>query len=217
MKHNVVSLIDSQGVNSMNAKTRIVKAGLWAGLFIVMSCMIPMVSGVVPILEGFAGQAYARDARVTVFADTNQNGILDLTETGIAEVTVNLSDGQTGTTNVSGRYVFAINKGEAYTVTAIDPSGYILTTPNPVDIPAANNTEQVIFGYAPIITTTTLLPTTTTSIATTTTVLPTTTVEPTTTTVEPTTTTVEPTTTTVESTTTTVESTTTTVEPQLQP
>ena len=95
----------------MKTRTRILKAGLWAGLLLVMSCVIPMVSAVFPILEGFADQAYARDVKGTVFEDTNQNGIYEyLIEPGIGGVTITLSDGQTYTTNISGSYSFTINK-----------------------------------------------------------------------------------------------------------
>ncbi len=56
---------------------KIFKAGLWAGLLLVIFCVIPMVSAVFPVLEGFAGQAYAAKIGGRVFNDENKNGMID--------------------------------------------------------------------------------------------------------------------------------------------
>ena len=53
------------------------KAGLWAGLLLVIFCVIPMVSAVFPVLEGFAGQAYASKISGRVFDDENKDGLID--------------------------------------------------------------------------------------------------------------------------------------------
>ena len=91
----------------MKTKKRILKAGLWAGLLLVMSCVMPMVSAVFPVLEGFAGQAYAAKIDGTVFDDTNQDGLLDPGETGISGVTITLDDSTFTTTDGAGAYIFS--------------------------------------------------------------------------------------------------------------
>ena len=71
----------------MKTKGRIFKAVLWAGLFLVMSCVMPMVSAVLPVFDGYANQAFAGQIKGTVFNDTNQNGTQDAGELGIAYIT----------------------------------------------------------------------------------------------------------------------------------
>ena len=101
-------VINRQGVNRMKTKKRILKTGLWAGLLLVMSCVMPMVSAVFPVFEGFAGQAYASIIIGKAFNDTNQNGTLDPGETGLSGVNITLdTPPRLETTDALGDYAFA--------------------------------------------------------------------------------------------------------------
>jgi hypothetical protein len=73
-----------------------------------------------------------------VWNDTNQNGIQDAGEPGIAGVTVTLTGPggtQTTTTNANGGYLFTNLVPGSYTVTVSTPSGF---TPSPVNAPGSN-------------------------------------------------------------------------------
>jgi len=84
----------------------------------------------------------------TVYNDANQNGIQDSGETGYANATVTLDNGQSTTTDSNGNYTFSGLEAGTYIDTLTVPSGYNATTTNPVSVPLAANTTQN-FGIAP--------------------------------------------------------------------
>jgi uncharacterized repeat protein (TIGR01451 family) len=79
----------------------------------------------------------------TVFDDVSGDGVQQLSELGLAGVTVSLSDGQTTTTNSNGGYTFAVDQAGPVQVIEIDRSGYHSTTPNTVTVDVAAPTGQV--------------------------------------------------------------------------
>ena len=137
-------------------KSRILKAGLWAGLLMVMSCVIPMASTVFPILEGFADQAYAAVIRGTVFNDTNKNGTLENGEVGISGVTVTRDGSISSITDGAGDYTFTNVTNGNHTLSVADPAGYSLSSNNNPSTFNVQGNTTVNFGYEPITTTTTL-------------------------------------------------------------
>ena len=85
----------------------------------------------------------------TVFQDTDGDGVYDSDESAIAGTTVRLSNGDTVTSNVSGRYSFETEPG-SYTVQEFDPPGYTSTTPNTATITVlTGQTALVDFGDRP--------------------------------------------------------------------
>ena len=84
-----------------------------------------------------------------VFEDTNGDGVQNLGEAGIQDVTVTLDGSDTTTTNASGYYVFTTTVVGTHTVVETDPDGYFSTTPNTVTLTVALNWHyQVDFGDA---------------------------------------------------------------------
>lgn len=84
-----------------------------------------------------------------VFEDTNGNGVQNLGEAGIQDVTVTLDGSDTTTTDASGYYVFTTTVVGTHTVVETDPDGYSSTTPNTVTLSVAlNQGYQVDFGDA---------------------------------------------------------------------
>ena len=87
-----------------------------------------------------------------VFNDTNGNGIQDAGEVPISGVTVQLRNSAgtviaTATTNSSGAYNFSNLAAGQYTVTEIDPAGYISTTLNTVAVSLSAGTNATVhFG-----------------------------------------------------------------------
>ncbi|HMA77238.1 MAG TPA: SdrD B-like domain-containing protein [Candidatus Krumholzibacteriaceae bacterium] len=65
----------------------------------------------------------------TVFLDINEDGIRDVGEEGLANVTVRVSNGDSTVTNASGYYKFSLEPN-TYSVTETDPVGYLSTTVN---------------------------------------------------------------------------------------
>lgn len=79
----------------------------------------------------------------TVFLDTNMNGIFDVGEEGLPNVTIEVSNGDTTVTNARGYYRFSLEP-ELYAVMEKDPIGYVSTTVNKyVDIKIAADTTVV--------------------------------------------------------------------------
>ncbi len=87
-----------------------------------------------------------------VFHDANENGIQDVGETPLSGVTVQLRNNtgaviSTTTTNASGGYSFSNLTAGTYTVTEIDPAGYISTTLNNVAVNLSAGTNATVhFG-----------------------------------------------------------------------
>ena len=70
-----------------------------------------------------------------VYFDTNKNGVQDVGETqGIPGVTINLSEIGSTQTNDSGHYTFTNVPQGNYTVSALSPQGYKLTSPESVNV-----------------------------------------------------------------------------------
>ena len=87
----------------------------------------------------------------TVFEDLNGNGAHDADESGIAGVTVVLTDAAgtatSATTTADGGYVFTGVQPGAYTVTANDLTGYISTTPNTKSVSmTSGSSDTASFG-----------------------------------------------------------------------
>jgi hypothetical protein len=75
----------------------------------------------------------------TVFHDVSNYGTMDSTETGIEGVEVELTDTAETTidstsTNADGYYAFVITVTGPYSVSIVEPEGYLLTTTSPVGI-----------------------------------------------------------------------------------
>lgn len=92
-------------------------------------------------------------AEGTVYNDLNGDGVMDVAEPGIEGVTVTLTDSDdnvldTTATDAAGKYAFAVNETGPYTIGIIEPAGYLLTTPNPVDITVTDTDVQVNFGLS---------------------------------------------------------------------
>ena len=87
-----------------------------------------------------------------VFNDANGNGIQDASELAISGVTIQLRNNAgaviaTTTTNFSGAYIFSNLTAGTYTVTEIDPAGYISTTLNTVGVSLSAGTNATVhFG-----------------------------------------------------------------------
>jgi LPXTG-site transpeptidase (sortase) family protein len=87
-----------------------------------------------------------------VFNDANGNGIQDPGELPIGGVTIQLRNSTgtviaTTTTSASGAYTFSTLTAGTYTVTEIDPAGYISTTLNTVAVNLSAGTNAIIhFG-----------------------------------------------------------------------
>jgi hypothetical protein len=64
-----------------------------------------------------------------VFLDTNEDGIYDVGEDGLANVTIRVSSGDSTTTNANGYYRFSLEPN-IYSVQETDPVGYLSTTVN---------------------------------------------------------------------------------------
>ncbi|HHU6750597.1 TPA: SdrD B-like domain-containing protein, partial [Staphylococcus pseudintermedius] len=82
--------------------------------------------------SGFFKEEVTRQVGDKVWDDTNQNGIQDDNEPGIADVTVTLTDADgnvvdTRTTDTNGNYLFENVKPGEYTVTFETPEGYTPT------------------------------------------------------------------------------------------
>lgn len=85
----------------------------------------------------------------TIFVDTNRNGTQDGGETGYQGATVNLTGaGVDSTSSLSnGSYIFSNRSWGTYALNLVAPSGYDVTTPNPVNVNLNSNTV-VNFGIA---------------------------------------------------------------------
>ncbi len=85
----------------------------------------------------------------TVYEDTDGGGAFSAGDTPLAGVQIDLSDGQSTTTNVSGTYTFTGLLPGSYTVTEIDPSGYLSSG----DVQGANdNTITVTLQSGELVT-----------------------------------------------------------------
>lgn len=85
-----------------------------------------------------------------VFQDTDTDGEYDAPdEVGIPNVTVRLSSGDAVLTASDGQYVFETSPG-VYTVTELDPAGYVSTTSNTASVTASTGATVVQnFGDRP--------------------------------------------------------------------
>jgi prepilin-type N-terminal cleavage/methylation domain-containing protein len=85
-----------------------------------------------------------------VFEDANGDGVLDLGESGIENVVIRLSSGDSTRTDATGDYSFTVLPG-TYDVTEEDLAGYISTTVNNVTgvIVEVDSTVIVNFGDTP--------------------------------------------------------------------
>jgi len=88
----------------------------------------------------------------TVFEDVDGDGLWDVGEQGIANVTVTLDGTDNTTTDISGGYTFSVNTTGHHSVHETDPAGYFSTSPNVVflDDLEPGKSYQVDFGDAPI-------------------------------------------------------------------
>jgi uncharacterized repeat protein (TIGR01451 family) len=83
----------------------------------------------------------------TVFADADGDGLWDLDEVGLPDVTITLDGDATTTTDAFGRYTFGSLSDGLHTVVESDPTGYVSTTPNTVVVGVvAGASYQVNFG-----------------------------------------------------------------------
>ncbi|MFO7915002.1 MAG: SdrD B-like domain-containing protein [Candidatus Krumholzibacteriales bacterium] len=78
-----------------------------------------------------------------VFLDTNEDGVYNVGEDGLANVLITASSGETAVTNSSGHYRFSLEP-DIYSIIETDPVGYVSTTVNKyVDIKIAPDTTVV--------------------------------------------------------------------------
>ncbi len=87
----------------------------------------------------------------TVFHDVSNFGTMDSTETGVEGVEVELTDPpdtiiDSTFTNAGGYYAFVITVTGSYSVSIVEPDGYLLTTTNPVDITVTDADVPLDFG-----------------------------------------------------------------------
>jgi prepilin-type N-terminal cleavage/methylation domain-containing protein len=82
-----------------------------------------------------------------VYLDEDEDGVLDIGESGIASVTISLSSGDTTLTDATGDYSFTVIPG-TYDVTEHDLGGYVSTTINNVTgvVVVADTTITIDFG-----------------------------------------------------------------------
>jgi len=82
----------------------------------------------------------------TVFLDDDQDGEFDVGETGIADVPIILSSGDSTVTNGDGGFSFTVAPG-SYGIREYDLEGYSSSTPNNVLVTVApDSTVEVFFG-----------------------------------------------------------------------
>jgi len=85
----------------------------------------------------------------TVFEDIDGNGVWDLDEPGIPNVTITLDGSITTTTDEYGSYSMFVSEAGVHTVVETDLAGYFSTTPNEVHVMVSlGNGYQVDFGDA---------------------------------------------------------------------
>jgi len=83
----------------------------------------------------------------TVFDDVNGNGVQDMGELGIEDVTITLDDTYTVSTNNYGIYTYRLETEGTHSIVETDPTGYISTTPNEVHVTVTfGNDYNVDFG-----------------------------------------------------------------------
>lgn len=81
-----------------------------------------------------------------VYQDTDGNSVRDPGETGIAGVVVRSSTGVSAQSNSNGEYRLVVTPG-FQTITEVDPSGFISTTPNTIDVDVIPGAfQQLNFG-----------------------------------------------------------------------
>jgi hypothetical protein len=89
--------------------------------------------------------------QIIKFKDLNGDGKLNTGEPFMSGVTFSLSNGKSGVTNGNGHLEFKSLVPGSYTVTESVPSGFVVTTPNPVTVSiAANETKNLFFGNKPV-------------------------------------------------------------------
>jgi uncharacterized protein (DUF2141 family) len=81
-----------------------------------------------------------------VYEDMNGSGTMEPGEAGVAGVTVTLSGVGDFVTDAAGAYAFAITVTGPYSVSIVEPQGYLLTTLSPVDITVTDADVPVDFG-----------------------------------------------------------------------
>jgi hypothetical protein len=69
-----------------------------------------------------------------VFNDANENGLWDDDESGIPDVTVALDGVDVATTDANGTYAFEVDQLGLHTIVESNPTGYVSTTPDEVQI-----------------------------------------------------------------------------------
>jgi hypothetical protein len=86
----------------------------------------------------------------TVFSDDNENGVQDVGEVAIPDVTITLDQVTAVTTNVRGGYTLSTTVPGPHTIVETDPDGYDSTTSNNVQIDIdLGNGYEVDFGDKP--------------------------------------------------------------------
>ncbi len=86
----------------------------------------------------------------TVFTDDDEDGIQDGGESGLAQVAIHLSNGDSTLTDSQGEYSFSVDAA-TYGVTEVDLDNYVSTTPNDVTgvVVQGDSTVTVNFGDRP--------------------------------------------------------------------
>lgn len=84
----------------------------------------------------------------TVYNDADGSGGMDLGEEGMTGVTVTLSGDRYTVTKAAGIYAFAVTTAGSYTVSVVEPEGYVSTTPNPADVLVADSDVVQNFGLS---------------------------------------------------------------------
>lgn len=100
----------------------------------------------------FYGLETGQETRATLtifcFNDANGDGLKGAYEQPLPNLTVQLSNGMTGTTGLGGLCGFTVDAPVIYTVTVSTPTGYVNTTPNPATIRAEiGGYNQVFMGF----------------------------------------------------------------------
>lgn len=108
---------------------------------------IPAEGDTVMVNFGLAQASESGMIAGKVYLDDNEDGVLDVGESGIGSVTIRLSSGDSTLTDANGDYAFSVVAG-TYDVTEEDLGGYTSTTINNVTgvVVAADSVSTVNFG-----------------------------------------------------------------------
>jgi len=91
------------------------------------------------------GQETMTVLTVWAFNDANGDGLHGGFESDLANLTVSISDGQSGTTRANGRCSFNVVGTQTYTVSVQTPANMSPTTPNPITVTAYLQSNNIVF------------------------------------------------------------------------